>query len=229
MTKSTELLLIDRHPGYAVLTLNRPEKRNALSIELLERLWAVLEQLRSERAIVLTGAGDIAFCAGADIGESLAKLQGGGRDYAGSFSGILYRILESIPTHPAVFIAAVNGFALGGGMALTNACELAVASTRAQFGLPQVGLGAFPGAGAPLIQRVLPKRAAWLILTAHRIDAATARAWGIVNEVVRPAELLPRSEVLAQAIAEAPREWVGAAKRSFWRDHGRVGEEVAST
>ena len=199
------LVLLDKKDGYGVVTLNRPEKRNAMSSAAQAELVAALADAKADcRVIVLTGAGDVSFCAGVDLSEQ-REMTGSGtpqRQYAWG-SNSWFETQEAILRHPAVFIAAVNGFALGGGLTLVHNCEIAIASEKAQFGMPEIGFGSFPGlAGPATIHRLLPKHAAYMILTAKRFDAHTAERWGIVNEVVPPDELLPRAEELARHIAQ---------------------------
>jgi enoyl-CoA hydratase/carnithine racemase len=196
---------------HAVITLNRPAKRNAMNRELLSQLHDAITRLPAQvRAVVLTGAGERAFTAGNDLTEAAAPPARGR-------PGPLYRVLEEIRQHPAVFVAAVNGYALGGGLSLVNACELAIASATAEFGIPQLGFGAFPGAAAPMLHRVLPKRAALAILTAYRIDAPTALAWGIVNEVVPPGEVRRRAEQVAGRVADREPALIAAAQQALRR------------
>ncbi|HEX8968741.1 MAG TPA: enoyl-CoA hydratase/isomerase family protein [Chloroflexota bacterium] len=198
-------MLLEKKNGYGIITLNRPEKRNAMSRAAQAQLWAALEDAKPDcRVIIVTGAGDVAFCSGVDLSEN-RDMRGADtptRQYANG-SNSWFETQEIIKEHPAVFIAAVNGYALGGGLTLVHNCELAIASETAQFGMPEVGFGVFPGlAGPATIQRILPKHYSYMILTARRIDAHTAERWGIVNEVVAPAELLPRAEALAQHITQ---------------------------
>ncbi len=199
------LVLMEKKDGYAVVTLNRPDKRNAMSRAAQAELCAALEDAKADcRVIVLTGAGDVAFCSGVDLSENREMRESGVRErqYARG-SNSWFETQEVIMRHPAVFIAAVNGYALGGGLTLVHNSEIAIASEKAQFGMPEVGFGVFPGlAGPATIHRVLPKHAAYMILTARRIDAHTAERWGIVNEVVAPDQLLPRAEELAQHITQ---------------------------
>lgn len=200
--EASSLVLLDRKDGYSIVTFNRPDKRNALSTALLARLAEILEQLKHDdtRVVILTGAGDKAFTAGADLTE--AKLENPPREFAHD-GNQLFQIVEQIRRHPAIFIAAVNGLALGGGLTLTHNCELALASEAAQFGMPEIGFGVFPAlAGPATLHRIAPKHAAWMILTGSRVDAATAEKWGIVNEVLAADKLLPRAEELAQRIAK---------------------------
>ena len=194
-------VLVEVHGNYAVVTLNRPEKRNALNVALLERFSAVLCELERDcRVVVLTGAGDKAFTAGMDLSE--AKLVNPPREFANG-GNQFFRLIEQMRCHPAVFIAAVNGLALGGGLTLTHNSELAIASTTAQFGMPEIGFGVFPAlAGPATVHRIPPKQAAWMVLTGGRADAASALEWGIVNEVVTPDQLLPRAMDLAERISK---------------------------
>lgn len=200
------LVLLDRRDGYAVITLNRPAKRNAMNGAAQEQLAHALEATREDcAAIVLTGAGDISFCAGVDLSERRglggAEGQGSDRQFAWG-SDSWFEVQELILRHPAVFVAAVNGFALGGGLTLVNNCELAIASRTAQFGMPELSLGTFPAlAGPSTYHRLLPKHAAQLIFTAQRVDAETALGWGLVNEIVEPDQLLQRACEYAERIA----------------------------
>jgi len=202
-----------RDNACAVVTLNRPEKLNAMNAVLLEQLLAALDTLRGEaRVVVLTGAGNRAFTVGNDLTEATAAPV---RHYAGRYGGPLYRVLEEIRGHSAVFVAAVDGYALGGGVGLVASCDLAIASRRAQFGIPQVGFGAFPGAGAPTVKNVLPKHAAYAVLTAGRFDALTARRWGLINEVVEPGRTHDRALQLADLLAARDSGVLADAKRAL--------------
>jgi enoyl-CoA hydratase/carnithine racemase len=204
-------VLVAHAGSYAVITLNRPAKLNAMNRDLLAQLHDAIAGLPAQvRAVVLTGAGDRAFTAGNDLTEAAAP----GPATRGQ-RGPLYQVLDQIRLHPAVFVAAVNGYALGGGLSLVNTCELAIASATAQFGIPQLGFGAFPGAAAPMLHRVLPKRAALAILTTYRIDAETALAWGIVNEVVPPDHLRRRAEQIAGRVADREPAVLAAAQQAL--------------
>lgn len=200
------LVLLERRAGYAVITLNRPAKRNAMNGAAQEQLVAALDATTHDcAAIVLTGAGDISFCSGVDLSERRGLGDVEGPDSARQLawgSDSWFEVQERILRHPAVFVAAVNGFALGGGLTLVNNCELAIASTTAQFGMPELGLGTFPAlAGPSTYHRLLPKHAAQLIFTAQRVDAETALGWGLVNEVVEPDQLRARACEYAERIA----------------------------
>lgn len=198
-----ELVLLEKkEPGYGILTLNRPDQRNAMSRAAQAEMRAALNDSRDCKVLIITGNGP-AFCAGVDLKEN-REMRGAAqeRQYAhGSNSWVDTN--EELRKHPAVGIAAVNGYALGGGLTLAHNCELAIASENAQFGMPEFGFGTFPGlAGPATIRRILPKHAAYMILTAKRIDAQTAERWGIVNSVVPHDQLLPEAEALAQHICQ---------------------------
>jgi enoyl-CoA hydratase/carnithine racemase len=199
--KEEEPVLVEVRGHYAIVTLNRPEKRNALSVALLERLSCVLRELEKDcRVVVLTGAGDKAFTAGMDLSE--AKLTNPPREFANG-GNQFFRLIEQMRCHPAIFIAAVNGLALGGGLTLTHNSELAIASSKAQFGMPEIGFGVFPAlAGPATIHRIPPKHAAWMVLAGGRADAIAALNWNIVNEVVEPEQLLPRAIEIAERISK---------------------------
>ena len=186
----------------AVITVNRPDKLNALNAETITELHAVFEQVANDdavRAVVLTGSGEKSFVAGADIGE-LAKMS--------PLSGIrvsrqgqdAFRFLE---TMRKPVIAAVNGFALGGGLELALACHFRIASENAKFGLPEVKLGIIPGYGGTIrLPRVVGRgRALELMLTGDMIDAQEAYRIGLVNHVYPQAELIGAAEQLANKIA----------------------------
>lgn len=192
-------IVINRHDGWAELRIDREDKRNAMNRASRTGLLSAFEALRGEaRAIVLTGTG-ASFCAGMDLKEReedrKAGIEGAGEEWIA--------VNMAIRAHPAIFIAAVNGLALGGGATLINVCDLAVASTKASIGCPEMGFSTYPGMAGPAIQLsgVTRKQAAWLVLTTNRIDGATAERWGMVNECVEPDRLLPRARELAEQVA----------------------------
>jgi enoyl-CoA hydratase/carnithine racemase len=192
------LVLVSHHDGYAVVTLNRPTKRNAMSKEAVRQLRQAFADVRDKRAVILTGAGT-AFCAGVDLSE-----QTGGPLTASPSQEPHYwtEVQTDIRSHPAIFIAAVNGFALGGGSTLIHSCDLAIAAESAQIGAPELGLGGFPShAGPGAVKRLAPKHAAQLIFLAQRVDAYEALRMAIVNKVVPDAELLPSATKWAQQLA----------------------------
>jgi len=201
-TTAQKFVVVEKKGAVATLTLSRPEKLNALNHALLTELDGAVDALRADtsvRAIVVTGAGEKAFVAGADIGE-LSVLDTRGAEAASAFGSRVFRKLE---TGPQAVIAAVNGFALGGGCELALACHIRIASENAKFGLPEVGLGIIPGYGGT--QR-LPRLvglgiASELIATGRVIDAAEALRIGLVNRVVAPAALLEEAYGLAEKVA----------------------------
>jgi enoyl-CoA hydratase/carnithine racemase len=192
-------ILVTRHDGWAEIRIDREAKRNAMDRASRQGLLAAFEALRENtRAIVLTGTG-AAFCAGMDLKEReadrLAGIEGAGEEWIA--------VNMAIRSHPAIFIAAVNGLALGGGATLINCCDLAIASTKASIGCPEMGFATYPGMAGPAIQLsgITRKQAAWMVLTTNRIDGATAERWGMVTEVMEPDRLLPRAAEIAQQVA----------------------------
>lgn len=205
----------ERHGDVLMLTLDRPRKSNALDAALFEALRAACAALPGSdvRAVVLTGAGERAFCAGADVGE-LATLCDGGAIELVRRGQAIFALLEELP-QPTV--AAVNGVALGGGLELAMACDVRVAAEHATFGLPEITLANVPGWGGT--QR-LPRlvglgRASELILTGQRIDAPQAERWGLVNACAPAADLLDRALALAQRLAGHAPVALDHAKRAL--------------
>ncbi|MFS4416161.1 enoyl-CoA hydratase/isomerase family protein [Maribacter sp. 2307ULW6-5] len=187
----------------ATLTISRPSKLNALNRATIEELHQCLSQLEQDRevkAIVLTGSGEKAFVAGADIAEFAHFTEKQGRELAAKGQEQLFHFVENL-AKPV--IAAVNGFALGGGLELAMACHFRLASDNAKMGLPEVSLGVIPGYGGTqrLPQLVGKGRAMEMIMTAGMIDARTALDYGLVNHVVPQGQLLPLALDLAQKMA----------------------------
>jgi enoyl-CoA hydratase len=200
--------------GVGVITMNRPKALNALdtrTIRELGELLGTVEADRSLRAVVVTGGGEKAFVAGADIAEmsSLSPLD------ARRFAEAGQRTFERLEALAIPTLAAVNGFALGGGCELAMACDLVYASERARFGQPEVNLGIIPAFGGTqrLQRRVGPARAMEMILTGDMVDAATAKAWGLALEVLPPEKLLEYAFAQARKIAGKGPAAVAAAKR----------------
>ena len=185
----------------AVITINRPEALNALNSAVLDDLSAVLDSVDQEavRAIVITGAGDKSFVAGADIGEmsTLTKAEG---EAFGKKGNDVFRKIE---TFPIPVIAAINGYALGGGCELSMSCDIRICSDNAMFGQPEVGLGITPGFGGTqrLARLVGMGMAKQMIYTARNIKADEAFRIGLVNAVYTQEELLPAAEKMAGQIA----------------------------
>jgi enoyl-CoA hydratase len=206
-------LLSEIEEGVAVITVNRPHALNALNSEVLlelESLLNGLEQDASVKAAILTGAGEKAFVAGGDIKE-MATINS---HEAHRFALLGQRVLLAIEKMTKPVIAAVNGYALGGGLELALACDFIYASTTAKLGLPEVTLGVIPGfGGTQNLARLIGKsRANELIFSGRIITAEKACAWGIVNEVFPPGDLLAGTKEVAAAIARAGSLGVAYAK-----------------
>ena len=201
--------------NYAVITINREKALNALNSEVLDDLDKVLDgiDLDTVRAAVLTGAGEKSFVAGADIGEmsTLTKAEG---EAFGKKGNDIFRKIE---TCPIPFIAAINGFALGGGCEISMSCDIRIASENAVFGQPEVGLGITPGFGGTqrLARLVGPGMAKQLIYTARNIKADEALRIGLVNAVYPAEELLGEAEKLASVIAGSAPIAVRACKKAI--------------
>jgi enoyl-CoA hydratase len=201
--------------GVAVATIDRPKALNALDTRTLKELDEVVTTVfkdTSIRALILTGGGEKAFVAGADVSEmvGLQPIE------ARCFAEIGQRTIGKLEALPVPTIAAVNGFALGGGCELAMACDLIYASEKAKFGQPEVNLGIIPGFGGTqrLARRVGLMRAKEMILTGEAIDAAKAKEIGLALEVVPGAELMPLALARAKKIASRPRVAVDHAKRA---------------
>ena len=199
--------------GIGLVTFDRPGVLNALDAATLDELGTILGEVErgAARALVLTGAGDRAFIAGADLSE-LAGL-GPGEALAVAERG--HAVFDRLERLPAPTIAAVNGYALGGGCELVLACDLVYASPRARFGQPEVNLGIVPGFGGTqrLPRRIGAMRALELLLTGEAIEAGRARELGLVLEVVPPEELVAHARAQARKIlARGPRA-IPAVKR----------------
>ena len=218
---SDPVLLIERRGPVLILRVHRPEKRNAINAAVKQALMSALSQAASDdraRCIVLTGSGDVAFVAGADIAEMAERTaieQGRAmRDV---------RIFEYIARHPKPVIAAVNGVALGGGLELALACDIRVAAPQARFGQPEVGLGLIPGGGATqrLPRMVGEGMAMRMILTGEQISADDAYRVGLVQEVVPATTLVDRAAALGEMIAAKSPVAIRAAKEAV-RAAGRL-------
>ncbi len=201
MAEADTLILMERkEPGLAILTLNRPEQRNAINPAMAQRLDQLLGEIEEDASIrvaILTGAGGKAFCAGAD----LAVVAAGGVDDLMTASGGFAGFVRAKRTKP--WIAAVDGFALAGGCELALACDLIVASRESAFGLPEVARGLIAAAGGAfrLPQTIPTKIALELILTAGRLSASRAVELGMVNRLADPGEALEEAIRLAEEIA----------------------------
>ena len=198
-----ENILVAINENSATITINRPTKLNALNVATIQELHNAFESLENQhviRAIILTGSGEKAFVAGADISEFANFSIEEGAQLAAQGQEILFDFVENLKTP---VIAAVNGFALGGGLELAMACHFRVASDNAKMGLPEVSLGVIPGYGGTqrLPQLIGKGRAMEMIMTAGMIDAETAKSYGLVNNVVPQTELLDFCNSIAQKIS----------------------------
>jgi len=208
-------ILLAREGEVARLTLNRPEKRNALSLELMEELIGALESLRTDadvRAVVVDGAGP-AFSAGHDLSEMV------GRDvpfYERLFD-VCTVLMETIHRLPQPVVAKVHGVATAAGCQLVAACDLAIAATDARFATPGVKIGLFCSTPmVPLSRAIGRKRALEMLLTGEMIPAETALEWGLVNRVVPPEELDAAVAELVEKIARSSPLTVGIGKEAFY-------------
>ncbi len=202
-----QTLLTSLQEGILTVTINRPDKLNALNKTVIEELGAVIEDIYTNkdiRSAIITGSGPKAFVAGADISEFTSLDAQGGEALARKGQELVFNRIEN---SPKLIIAAVNGFALGGGCELAMACHFRVASETARFGQPEVNLGLIPGYGGTqrLTQLIGKGRAIELLVSGNMIDAATALQYGLVNHVTAPEELLPKAVSLLELInSKAP-------------------------
>ncbi len=209
---------VARDGAIAVLSVNRPEARNALDGETLDALhdaFVKIERDAAVRCVIVTGAGDKAFAAGADI-KAMADADPAAAEVLVDHA---HRVGDLLEASRLPVIAAVHGFALGGGFELALACDFIYAARGAKVGFPEVGLGVIPGMGGTqrLVQRVGVARARELLYTGRLVDAEAAARIGLVNEVVEPAELMPRVRAVADEIAARAPLAVAAAKRAVRR------------
>jgi len=219
MTTSYETLTVEAQGPITRITLNRPKQLNAINRAMLTELGRALGALAAgTRVVVLTGGGEKAFVAGADI----AEMAGIDAATAVAFSRLGHEVGDALERLDAVVIAEVNGFALGGGCELMLACDFALASATAKFGQPEVKLGVTAGFGGTtrLVRRVGRAMANQLLFTGETIDAERALALGLVNEVVAKEALRARVDAVAAAIVANAPGAVAATKRSV-----RVGAE----
>jgi enoyl-CoA hydratase len=210
-------VLSEREGNLVVLTLNRPDKLNALNAELLAELDAALATLSADPTVscaILTGAGEKAFAAGADIAAMLEM----GTEQARAFSEVGHRVCSRIEKAPFPVIGAINGFALGGGCEIALSCDFLYASDKAKLGQPEVNLGVMPGFGGTqrLARRVGIGRARELCYTGDTVSADEALRIGLVNAVVPAAELMTKVREVATKIASKGRLAVAQCKRVLY-------------
>ena len=210
-------IISELNNGINTITINRPKKLNALNIETIDELHNALSSAnddKSVKVIIITGSGDKAFVAGADISEFADFDVEEGKELAAEGQKKLFDFIENL-SNPV--IAAVNGFALGGGLELAMSCHFRVASDNAKMGLPEVSLGVIPGYGGTqrLPQLVGKGRAMEMIMTAGMIDANTAKDYGLVNHVTSQEELLPLVQKIAGKIMRNSSVAISAAIKAI--------------
>lgn len=212
--------------GWALLEIDRPQFLNALDAAVLKELDKIITYASTGhrlKAVIITGVGK-AFVAGADV----AAMKGFSEQQAEEFAALGHQVFRRIETAPLVFIAAINGYALGGGCELALACDLRLASDKAVLGQPEIDLGIIPGFGGTLrLPRLIgAARAKELIFTGRRLNAAEALAAGLVSEVTSPEELLPRAQALAVGIVGKSAPILALAKKAIHSAAG-IGESEA--
>ena len=208
-------LLLERDGGTARVTLNRPDRRNALSFALMTELREVLEALGADpatRAIVIAGAGP-----GFSAGHDLSELVGRDAEFYDRLFDECTRLMEAIHLVPQPVIARVHGVATAAGCQLVAACDLAIAEEGARFATPGVRIGLFCSTPmVPLSRAIGRKRALEMLLTGRMVDAATARDWGLINDVVPADELDAAVAALAERVAEASPRTLAIGKQAFY-------------
>jgi len=220
--------------SYAILRINREAKRNAMNRSARQGMLRALDSARNRFPVVVVTGFGASFCAGIDLkerGEDVAKgIHSASQEWAD--------VNLAIRQHPAIFIAAVNGLALGGGATLINVCDLAIAADTAEVGMPEIGFCTYPGLSGPSTQLSLSrKRAAWMILTADKIKASVALEWGLINQCVPALKLMSTAEALAERVAKFDPIALAACKQALdripatitdWRQAFEYGELVNS-
>ena len=212
---SYRYILVESAGSVAVVTLNRPEKRNALSLDVMRELIAAFEAIGADRRVkvaILRGIGPV-FSAGHDLREMLERSVA---EYRTTFD-VCVRLMETIQAIPQPVIAEVAGIATAAGCQLVATCDLAIASSAAKFATPGVKIGLFCTTPMVALTRAIGrKRAMEMLLTGEFVDAATASGWGLVNRVVAPDELEAATRALAEQIASAAGFVIGLGKAAFY-------------
>ncbi|HYM05249.1 MAG TPA: enoyl-CoA hydratase-related protein, partial [Terriglobales bacterium] len=208
-------LTLTREGRFAVVTLNRPERRNALSLELMEELIRCLEEIggNDEIRVVILGAAGKVFCAGHDLSE----MTGGDINGYRHIFDVCTRLMEKVQSIPQPVIAQVQGIATAAGCQLVATCDLAVASEEAAFATPGVKIGLFCTTPMVAVSRAVGrKRALEMLLTGDLVNAKTAAEWGLVNRVVPASELATETRKLAARIAEASSLVISLGKQAYY-------------
>jgi enoyl-CoA hydratase/carnithine racemase len=214
----TDAVLYEAAGGVARITIDRPDRRNAINPEVVRGIAEALDRAERDddvRAVVLTGTGDKAFCAGGDLG-GMSQADGKvGEHFLRAEVGDLFTTMRE---SPLPIVARVNGHALAGGFGLMLACDLVVAADDAQIGTPEVNIGLWPFMISAIIQRDVPRKVALdMMLTGRRMPVAEGERWGFVNKVVPRGELDTAVTELASKLASKSPLIVGLGKRSFYR------------
>jgi len=210
-----QTLLTHLENGIFIITINRPDKLNALNKTVIEELSSAIDEVINNtdiRSAIITGSGAKAFVAGADISEFTSLNASGGKALAQKGQDLVFTKIEN---SPKPIIAAVNGFALGGGCELVMSCHFRIAADSAKFGQPKVNLGLIPGYGGTqrLVQLIGKGRAMELLMTGNMIDANTALQYGLLNHVVAQEELLTKTKSILDVInSKAPLAIAGCIK-----------------
>ena len=213
-----ETILVEQEGPIGILKLNRPQALNALNSKVISELIAALEDIEKgvmPKVVILTGAGEKAFVAGTDIME-MEKLSS---FEAREFANFVRQAIDKVAALNRPVIAAINGFALGGGCELAMACDIRIASEKAKMGQPETGLGIIPGSGGTqrLPRLVGVSKAKQLVFTGELIDAKTALEIGLVDKVVPPDQLMEETKKIAGTIASKPRIALALAKSAINR------------
>jgi enoyl-CoA hydratase/carnithine racemase len=220
-TSEPTILVNEIDENITRITLNRPHKRNALNAEARQALIDALQETRGKaKVLIINGAGS-SFCSGMDLGQVTDTPQAAQDDLNRTW----LQVQEEIRRHPAIVIASAHGYALGGGATLINTCDLAVVAEDAQIGMPEIGFGFYPGLSGPAAQlRLSPKRAAWMVLTAKRIDGKTAVEWGMANLAVDAANLEAETLALARHVAQFDAVALEWSKKALWQIPMHISE-----
>ena len=213
-----ETILVEQEGPIGILKLNRPQALNALNSKVISELIVALEEIEKgvmPKVVILTGAGEKAFVAGTDIieMEKLSSFE------AREFANFVRQAIDKVAALNRPVIAAINGFALGGGCELAMACDIRIASEKAKIGQPETGLGIIPGSGGTqrLPRLVGVSKAKQLVFTGELIDAKTALEIGLVDKVVPPDQLMEETKKIAGTIASKPRTALALAKSAINR------------
>jgi enoyl-CoA hydratase len=215
----SEAVLYEAEAGVARLTIDRPDQRNALNADVIEGLLAGLDRAANDtdiRVVILTGSGDRAFCAGADLTSTMAP--GEGRVDQHYTRGRIAGLLVALARHPKSILARVNGVALAGGFGLMLGCDLVVMADDVEVGTPEINLGLWPFMISAVIARNVPRKIALeMMLTGRRFSATEAERWGFANNVVPRAELDEATNDLARTLASKSPLTLRLGKESFYK------------